>query len=273
MIYTFAIIVFFLGVFSCIIIVRPFTVIFHELGHAIPVILFTKQKASIYIGSYGDFNKSIKFKIGLVEVYLKYPFFGGKSVCIPSSTSFSINKQIIFMLCGPIASLMIATVGFFLVFEFDLHITLKILIIFFLGSSIYDFFDNIIPSKKPLKLVTGEVGYNDGNILQKLFYLKRFPGQYAKAVALYTKHDYYNSSKMFADFIAHDLDMEELYRLAISSFYQIKDYSKALEFHNLFETKHSLSADDYYKANAIKSYLVLNEETFTDTNNTKRTNK
>ncbi|MBK8341854.1 MAG: M50 family metallopeptidase [Bacteroidetes bacterium] len=35
-------------------ITRTFTVLFHELGHAIPAILMSKKAVTIYIGSYGD---------------------------------------------------------------------------------------------------------------------------------------------------------------------------------------------------------------------------
>ncbi|HVV04311.1 MAG TPA: M50 family metallopeptidase [Puia sp.] len=36
------------------IIVRIFTVLFHELGHAFAALLLTGGKVTIYVGSYGD---------------------------------------------------------------------------------------------------------------------------------------------------------------------------------------------------------------------------
>lgn len=43
--------------------IRGLIIILHELGHALPAILLTKEKVSIYIGSYGDQKKSINFKL------------------------------------------------------------------------------------------------------------------------------------------------------------------------------------------------------------------
>ncbi len=49
-------------------VIWPITVLLHELGHAIPALILTRQKVSIYIGSYGDPDKSLHFRIGLLEL-------------------------------------------------------------------------------------------------------------------------------------------------------------------------------------------------------------
>jgi len=56
-----------LSLILLVLLTRPLTVIFHELGHAIPAILLTKEKVTVYIGSYGDPKKSLRIKIGLLD--------------------------------------------------------------------------------------------------------------------------------------------------------------------------------------------------------------
>lgn len=112
-------------------IARPFTVLFHELGHAIPVILLTKQKATIYIGSYGDPKSSIKINFGLLTIYFRYnPLAWRLGLCVPSAKSVSINRQIVYTLAGPIASLIIATIVCYFTFAYDFHGFLKSFLIY-----------------------------------------------------------------------------------------------------------------------------------------------
>ncbi|SEO00261.1 hypothetical protein SAMN05216436_12835 [bacterium A37T11] len=62
---------------------RALTVVIHELGHAVPAIFLTKEKVAIYIGSFGDPNKSLHVNIGLLEVWFKYsPFLWGRGLCV-----------------------------------------------------------------------------------------------------------------------------------------------------------------------------------------------
>jgi hypothetical protein len=85
MLYFPIILLIFLGL---VLITRPVTVLLHELGHAIPAILLTRQKVTIYIGSHGDPKKSLKFKLGLLEGYFRYnPFDWNRGLCVPSARS------------------------------------------------------------------------------------------------------------------------------------------------------------------------------------------
>ena len=65
----------FFGLFLLVVITRPFTVLFHELGHAIPAMLMTKQGATVYVGSYGDKKQSFQLALGGLEIWFRYnPF-------------------------------------------------------------------------------------------------------------------------------------------------------------------------------------------------------
>jgi hypothetical protein len=89
-----------------------FNVLIHELGHAIPVLLTTPGSATIYIGSYGDRNKSVGFRIGRIKFWIKYnPFRWFWGMCQPGGAYFSINQQILYVSAGPLASILLGSTG------------------------------------------------------------------------------------------------------------------------------------------------------------------
>lgn len=243
-----------------IIITHPITVILHELGHAIPAILFTRKKVTIYIGSYGETTKSLTFRVGLLEIWVKKTLFWKTGMCVPSSTTMSLTKKILFVLCGPLASLTFTVISSYYVFKYDMHGSLKMILSFFMLAAIYDFISNIIPSKNPIKLSDGNVGYNDGNLLQKLFYLRRYPNDYETAVKLFNEKKFDKCSIIFKNFLSREFENEEIYRLAYSSYILNKEYALAHQLLTQFETKYELNSDDYYNFGYVCTHLKLNEE-------------
>lgn len=241
-----------------VLITRPFTVLFHELGHAIPAILITRKTVSIYIGSYGDPSNSLHFTIGLLDVWFKYNFFSwGLGLCVPSAKQVSINKQIIYTLTGPLASFGIAIVASYFAFAYNLHGLLKLILIVFLGSSIIDLFVNLTPRSEPIKLYDGRLTYNDGHKLKQLIYYKRFSKKYEQAAELFNKQKFAEAASSFYNILKNGLKDENIYRLTIISFLEIKNYQLAKELSDEFNLKYKMNSDDF--ANAGISYSQLNQ--------------
>lgn len=239
-----------------VLITRPFTVLFHELGHAIPAILMTRKTVSIYIGSYGDPKKSLHFSIGLLDVWFKYnPFSWQLGLCVPSAKQISINKQIIYTLTGPLASFVIAIVACYFTFAYDFHSFLKLILFIFLGSSIFDLFVNLTPRTAPVKLYDGRLTYNDGYQLKQLFYYKKFTKEYKQAAELYNQKKFAEAATLFNDFLKSGFKDENIYRLAISSFLQVKNYKQAKELSNEFIMKGKMNSDDFANAGITYSQL------------------
>ncbi len=239
-------------------VIRPFTVLFHELGHAIPALLITKEKVTIYLGSYGDPNRSLNFNIGRLEIWLKYnPFNWRMGLCIPSSKAMSFNQRIIFILAGPFASFIIASIAIYLTFTFDLHGSLKIILTIFLGSAIFDLYANLKPSSEPIALYDGTVGHNDGYCLKQLFYFKKLPATYEKAVKLYDKQQYVEAGDLLHEMLNNGFKETDIYRLAISSFLQVGRFELANSWIDEFISSGALNADDF--TNVAITYSNLNE--------------
>jgi tetratricopeptide (TPR) repeat protein len=240
---------------------RPFTVLFHELGHAIPVILLTKQKATIYIGSYGDPKKSLKINFGVLTIFFRYnPFAWRLGLCVPSAKTISINKQIIYTLTGPLASLLIAIIACYFTFAYDLHGFLKLFLIVFLGSAFFDLIVNLIPIETPIKLYDGTITYNDGYSLKQFFYFKRLPKSYSKAVDLYNEQRFSDAAILLEKILSDGIKDENIYRLLISSYLQDKNYTKAKELSDAFALTDKMNSDDFSNTALSYSQLGLHDE-------------
>ena len=79
-------------------------VLVHELGHAIPALLLSKEKVEAYIGSLGLIVPSGKLRMGRLSIFVSYnPFLWIKGMCKPYG-AYSINRQIFYVSTGPIAT-------------------------------------------------------------------------------------------------------------------------------------------------------------------------
>ena len=258
--FSFIVIGIILGVILLGIITRPFTVLFHELGHAIPAILLTRQKVTVYLGSYGDSARSVKVKIGLLEAWFKFSLFWQAGLCVPSAQEISVNRRLLYTVCGPLASLLIAVIGAYLIFRFDLHGSLKLLIVFFLGSSVFDLFLNLIPNSTPITLDDGSITYNDGYALKHLLWYRKSSGKYEEGVKHYLKGDHANALRAFEHILDQGLESEELYRLTIHSLLLTRQYEKALAVHQRLAEAYPLAANDHINAGMAKTYLGRHAE-------------
>jgi tetratricopeptide (TPR) repeat protein len=245
---------------AIILVTHPITVILHELGHAIPAILFTRKKVTVFIGSYGEAKKSVNFSCGLLEVHLKKSIFWRTGLCQTSATSLSQTKKFIFIVCGPLASLTFAIVTSYFVFSYDMHGVLKMVMSFFTLAAAWDFFSNIIPNNHPVKLADGRVCYNDGNSLRELFYYKRFLREYQSAAELYDQKEFHKSAVAFKDILQLGFQHEDIYRLAYASCLLNHQYQEAYEYILDFGTKFSLNSDDYYNLGYLSTFRGVGKE-------------
>ncbi|MBV8252053.1 MAG: hypothetical protein JO154_05550 [Chitinophaga sp.] len=128
-------------------IARFFTIMIHELGHALTAIKFTKQYAIVYIGSYEDASGCIQINKGLLEINIKKnPLTWVKGLCIASEDDMTLKQRLIQVLAGPLSSFVIAIVAAVIVFAFDMHGSIKLMMAIFLLSAMIDLLINLRPS-------------------------------------------------------------------------------------------------------------------------------
>lgn len=238
-------------------ITRPLTVLIHELGHAIPAILFTKKKVSIYIGSYGDPKKSLNFNIGLLNIWFKYnPLLWQLGLCIPSAKEISINKQITYILAGSLTSFTIALVACYFSFIYDLHGFFKLFFVIFLSSALFDLYINLMPKTTPIQMYDGSIVFNDGYYLLQLIKYKQLSNEYNNAIEQYHLNNFNGAATSFNNILNTGLKDENIYRLAISSYLQTKNYINAKTLCDEFMVLNKMNSNDY--VNTGIAYAQLN---------------
>ncbi|RBL90100.1 site-2 protease family protein [Chitinophaga flava] len=149
-------------------IVRFFTILIHELGHAIPAIIFTRQRVIVYIGSYGEDDRNIQFNISLLEINIKRnPLSWRRGICFANHEDMTIRQKTILVLAGPLSSFIIAGVAALIAFTFDMHGSVKLVFSIFLLSAVIDLFTNLYP--RTIQLHNHRILHSDGRLLLNLF--------------------------------------------------------------------------------------------------------
>ncbi len=119
---------------------RPIIVILHELGHAIPALVFTKGKVIINIGDIIDEGNNWTLEFSRSKFIFNYRklFLGGGFV---TSDVNDVEKwqYVIIILGGPLFSFFVGLVSFYLSMYYDIHGALKIIFLFILCLALFDF--------------------------------------------------------------------------------------------------------------------------------------
>lgn len=150
-------------------IARPLTVLVHELGHALPALLFTAEPVNVFVGSYGNVKESKIVRRGRLSVYHRnLPIFWKTGLCAHAPVG-ARWKDALIILGGPLASAALAVPGAILLFDPDMYATVRMMAFVIGGSAAFDFAFNIVPDVEPVPLHGGKTIYNDGYQLWQLF--------------------------------------------------------------------------------------------------------
>ena len=246
----------FLALIALVFVIRPFTTLFHELGHAIPALILTRKPVTIYLGSYGEQKGSLNFSIGPLKIWFKFnPLSWLNGLCVPHATEISVNRQIIYTICGPFASILLAVVCLYLVFTYDAHGGLKLILMVFLGCAVFDLIVNLIPRDIPIQLPDGEITYNDGYHLKYLFNYRTFPDDYFKASALFYEKKYEEAYLIAKDLATRKKHGVEMLRLAIAAAVNTRRYKEVLSLYENRHKKIKLDTHDYGQIGIIHGFL------------------
>ena len=232
---------FFFSILAC----RPITVLVHELGHAIPSLLFTKKEVTIYVGSHGDINKSWFFRIGRLQAFLSFDIFQAQIGLCTHSRAQSINQNLLIILGGPLASLLFGFLLIALVNYFTFPPLLNFVMYLLLVSAIFDFFTNMIPDKNPSYLYGGTPVYNDGSSFFKLLKESKYPPTYFKAINLYENGKFKRAIHNLHLVLEEGIHDKIVYNQLIKTYFEDQQYEKTLNIYNSMLTKHQLNAEEY----------------------------
>ncbi|GAB3730916.1 hypothetical protein GCM10027594_12960 [Hymenobacter agri] len=124
----------------------PVVILLHELGHAVPALLFTRAKVTVYLGSYGDRDHSWRVQIGLLEFYWKkWSLNWSGGMCVPSSQNMTSAQRVIMILGGVGVTFVIAAIGFYGALVLDLHGSIKLFMFLLVIFATVTLVTNLVP--------------------------------------------------------------------------------------------------------------------------------
>ncbi|KFF02893.1 hypothetical protein B0A68_05485 [Flavobacterium reichenbachii] len=219
-------------------IARALLVTLHELGHAIPGMLFTKEKVTLYIGSYGDPEKNIDFRIGLLEVSLNYKnLWMRKGLCIAATKTLPLNQQLIYTAGGPVFPFLISLLLYCFPPRFESETGLELYstcALIFMFVALLGLVFNLIPKSEPIELDNGQKVYNDGENIRRLLKYNDVISKYTHAMNLYKNNEYADAIILLDELLEKKELRISVYRLSIRVNMLVEDYEKAKRLDDIF---------------------------------------
>ncbi len=250
-----------LGIFGIILIlllVRPVTTFFHELGHAIPSLLFTNKEVGMYVGSYGDTDKSFVFEIGRLKILFRYKITEWNIGFCTHHGNPSFIQTMLIILGGPFFSLLMGLFCYYLIKEYQGNTFITLVIATVLVSGFWDFMVNLIPQSEPIVMNNGSLVLNDGSQFLYLLKTSKFPPSFSEGLHLLEKNqkeEGIEKLKLAIDSGCNDI---MLHRLIMDSLKG--EPEKAIAFNDTYFKQFKFQSPDYKNLGDV--YTKVNEPSF-----------
>lgn len=254
----------FFGVFlvvawiAIVLFMRLVTTFLHEMGHAIPGLLFTDKPVKVFVGSYGNEQDSWSIKLGRLQLFFRprvYAWTLGQ--CHIQRDGMSFYQQVIMLLGGPFASVLFGGLALWAIIRYQFGEVLFVVFAAFLLSAIWDLFVNLVPRTIGANgLHGGQVFATDGAQLLSLIYERRLPADYHT----YAEQIKAGNYQAILDRVERDIEantvVPSLLPLAINAYEATKEYGGALSIYEYLHKQRPLRPDDYFTLGEL--YRKLN---------------
>ena len=203
------------------------------------------------------------FSIGKLDIWVRATVLIGKGgLCVPYyPQSMSRKQRFWFVLGGPAASLIqaLTLIAVFYVCQ-PKGVAGAAFFLFLIYSSLV-FFGSIIPSEKGIVTASGKITYNDGHKLRAIIKEKKMPTSYIEAAKLYEKKDYKGAAPLLDALLAAGTKDPDVYRLAIGTHIQLKNYNYANQIQKeQIQKIGNLNANDRVNLALLKTFLCSHDE-------------
>lgn len=129
------------------VILIPLSVLFHELGHGLASLIFTKYSVRIYLGPDNETNNEL-FSLGRIRFHFKLSYFG-KYHLEGDNIKLTTSERILISLGGPVFSLILVFSSLLVIYINNFKGETRSLIIGILIFNLVNFLITIIPVKYP----------------------------------------------------------------------------------------------------------------------------
>lgn len=226
---------------------RLVTTFFHEMGHAIPALVFTDKPIEVYIGSYGDISKTLQLQFGRLKMFLKVNIFEWQIGLCRREGNVKYNWQrALIIIGGPIASLLISIPLIFKLKEIQSQEILFFACMVFIGAAIVDLFVNLYPSSTPMKMHDGGVAFSDGYQLRNLITQSFLPEAHLELQKLYEEEKYEELSNQAEKLIEENPKTLYAYDFMVLSLMEQKEYEKIIEVYNYKKQHLKFQEEEYF---------------------------
>ena len=239
-----------------VVLIKLSTTFFHEMGHAIPALLFTKKSVKVYIGSYGDISNTFFLSLGRLKLYFKWNIFDWKlGMCQHEGGLDSTLKNVLIIIGGPIASLFVSIPFILSLRSIQQNELLFFISVVFIAAAIYDLIVNLFPFKSPILMHDGSVAFNDGRSLLMVLTSSTSPAQ-IEFQKLYAAKEYDTLVEKSNAYIDNDPRDRMAYDFVIAAQTQLKQYDEVLDSYLILKENIGLIDKDYFGIG--KAYKALN---------------
>ena len=234
---------------------RGYTILLHELGHAITAAYLSGEKVTVYIGSYSERGNTIYLKWGLIECYLKKSFIWEQGHCVIASNSLTLNGQILYTLMGPVVTVLCTIVFGLLAYYAVIPDWIRVFFGLMSFITLIDALRTLIPSKRPIYKTNGGIGYNDGQNLRNLFNQKRLSAKLKEVNIALDHKDYEGAGDLLLEMIKKSRHKAYYYRYAVNCYSQANHLEKLATTYVGFEKTGEMNANEYADAGLVSAYL------------------
>jgi Flp pilus assembly protein TadD len=217
----------FIGVYIALFITVPFIILFHELGHAFAHLILTKpDKVDVFIGSYGETEKALNFRVLKFNFYIKYnfPIIKLVGLCRSYKVERDYKKYLIVLFAGPVFTVIAAIIIGLISFNTGVHGSIKLFSAALIFFSIISLVSNL--QSRTFKTKQGEFD-TDGKQIRFIFKLKNFYPDYLDAKWLIAEQKYTNALEKLEEIVKMVPDEYKVLILLTHSLLETKQYDKA----------------------------------------------
>ncbi len=223
----------------------PLVVFTHELGHAIPALIFRKGEVTVIIGSPQDWVHQYRFRLKRLKFEIsRNPLDWYYGMCKSNSPTYDSWSFFIIVFSGPILSLLLALFFAYITFVTDLHGILKIFGISSFITSVAYFFWSLWPKQFIFSVTDNLYHYNDGQQILTVLQYKVMPRKLSQALALYSEGKYQDSAELIESLDSYWFYKSARYRYGICSQMMIGNFEKATDYHKRLTTTITLAVHD-----------------------------
>ena len=222
----------------CLLFIRNITTIFHELGHAIPSLIFTDKPVEMFIGTYGNKDRALKLRTGRLTSYIRLNLNDWNKGMVKHSEMDSFRSRLITILGGPIASSLIAIPLFIYILKTPMNEIWLVGIGVFILAALIDLVVNLVPRIGTIHSDDGGVFLNDGMQLMLLLKNKALGTDIDELHSLLEKNEFEKAREKSKPLIKGTKG-RYAFEVFIQSLIELKEYQAGIdafdEYNNTFK--------------------------------------